>query len=94
MFIKTKILASIHGSIDQHKDIRDLLKAIDEQFETSDKVLASTLIMKFSLLRLTSVKGVHKYIIKMRDITAKLKNLQVDIYETFLVHYILNILSK
>ncbi|KAL6320915.1 hypothetical protein AAG906_010724 [Vitis piasezkii] len=35
-----------------------LLKAIDEQFVTSDKALANTLIMKFSSLRLTDVSGV------------------------------------
>ncbi|KAG8377254.1 hypothetical protein BUALT_Bualt08G0009100 [Buddleja alternifolia] len=46
MFIKTKISAGIRGSVDQHKNVRALLKAIDEQFVTSDKALASTLIMR------------------------------------------------
>jgi len=45
MFIKTKISAKIHGSVDQHEKVRDLLKAIDDQFITSDKALASTLII-------------------------------------------------
>ena len=75
IFIKTKIFAGICGSVDQHNDIRAILKSIDEQFETSDKVLANTLIMKFSLLRLTSVRGVREHIMKMIDITAQLKNL-------------------
>lgn len=35
MFIKAKISASIHGSVDQHTKVKDLLKAIDEQFFTS-----------------------------------------------------------
>ncbi|XP_006606849.1 uncharacterized protein [Glycine max] len=65
MFIKTKISAGIRGSVDQYEKVQDLLKAIDEQFITSDKTLASTLIMKFSSLRLTSVKGVREYIMKM-----------------------------
>ena len=62
MFIKTKISAGIHNSVDQHNNVKALLKAIDEQFETSDKALASTLIMKFSSLRLTSVRGVCEHI--------------------------------
>ena len=62
MFIKTRISASIRGFVDQHEKVRDLLKAIDEQFVTSDKALASTLIMKFSSLRLTSVRGVCEHI--------------------------------
>lgn len=32
MFIKTKIFDSIWGSIEQHNNVRDLLKAIGEQF--------------------------------------------------------------
>eukprot|EP00253_Pinus_taeda_P012545 PITA_12545 len=45
--------------------------------------------MKFSSLRLTSVKGVREHIMQMRDTVAQLKKLEVDISESFLVHYIL-----
>jgi hypothetical protein len=69
-----------------------LLKAIDEQFVTSDKALASTLIMKFSSLRFTSVRGVREHIMQIRDIMAQLKKLEVEMSESFLVHYILNTL--
>ena len=78
MYIRTKISAGIRGSVEQHTNVRALLNAIDEQFVTSDKALASTLIMKFSPLTLTSVKGVHEHIINMRDIVAQLKKLEVD----------------
>ncbi|XP_059308746.1 uncharacterized protein LOC132059924 [Lycium ferocissimum] len=90
MFIKTKISAGIHDSVEQYNNVKVLLKAIDEQFETSDKALASTLIMKFSSMRLTSVRGVHEHIMKMQDLAAQLKTLEVEMSETFLVHYILN----
>ena len=93
-FIKTKINAGLRGSIDQYNNVRALLKAIDEQFETSDKALASTLIMKFSSLRLTSVRGVREHIMQMRDIVAQLKHLEVEMSETFLVHHILNTLPQ
>uniref|UniRef100_A0A2N9JA23 Retrovirus-related Pol polyprotein from transposon TNT 1-94 n=1 Tax=Fagus sylvatica TaxID=28930 RepID=A0A2N9JA23_FAGSY len=92
MFIKTRISAGIRGSVDQHEKVQDLLKAIDEQFVTSDKALASTLIMKFSSLRLTSVRGVREHIMQIRDIVAQLKKLEVEMSESFLVHYILNTL--
>jgi hypothetical protein len=93
MFIKTKISVGICGSVDQHEKVRDLLKAIDDQFVTSNKALESTLIMKFSSLSITSVKGVREHIMKMRDTVAQLKKLEVEISESFLVHYILNTLS-
>jgi len=92
MFIKIKISAGIHSSIAQHEKIRDLLKAIDDQFITSYKALASTLVMKFSSLRLTSVKGVREYIMQMQDISSQLKKLEIDMSESFLVHFILNTL--
>ncbi|KAA8532494.1 hypothetical protein F0562_032527 [Nyssa sinensis] len=92
MFIKTKISAGIRGLVDQYTKVRDLLKAIDEQFVTSDKALASTLIMKFYSTRLDTVRGVHEHIMKMRDTTTQLKKLEVEISDSFLVHYILNTL--
>ncbi|XP_055814076.1 uncharacterized protein LOC129883422 [Solanum dulcamara] len=92
MFIKTKISVGIRGSVEQYNNVKVLLKAIDEQFETSANALASTLIMKFSSMRLTSVRGVPEHIMKMRDLAAQLKILDVEMSETFLVHYILNIL--
>ena len=40
MFIKTKISAGIRGSVDQHTNVQDLLKAIDVQFVTSNKAFS------------------------------------------------------
>ena len=94
MYIKTKISVGIRGSIEQHENVQELLKAIDEQFVTSDKVLASTLIMKFTSLKLIGIRGVHEHIMEMRDIVAQLKKLEVEMSESFLVHFILNTLSS
>ncbi|XP_074313701.1 uncharacterized protein LOC141648892 [Silene latifolia] len=93
MFIKTRMCASISGSVDQHTKVKDLIKAIDEQFATSDKALARTLIMQFSSLRITETKGVHDYIMRMRDIATQLKTLEVTMSDSFLMHFILCTLS-
>ena len=45
MFIKIKISVGIRGYVEQIDKVKPLLKAIDKQFATSDKALASTLIM-------------------------------------------------
>ena len=92
MFIKTKLSAAIRSLMDHYTRVKDLLKAIDEQFKTSEKALVSTLIMKFSTLRLTGTKGVRDHIIQIGDIVAQLKTLEIEMSETFLVHYILNTL--
>ncbi|VFQ74456.1 unnamed protein product [Cuscuta campestris] len=92
VYIKTKIPSGIRGSIEKYDNVRELLKALDKHFETSDKALASTLIMKFSSAKLTGLRGVGDHINKMRDIAAQLKTLEVDMSETFLVHFILHTL--
>ena len=65
IIIQTKISAGICRSIEQNNNVKALLKDIDEHFETSDKALVSTLIMKFSSMGLTSVRNVRKHIMKM-----------------------------
>ena len=94
MFIKTKISAGIRGSVEKIDKVKPLLKAIDEQFVTFNKALASTLIMKFSSTKLTGITGVHDHIMRMRDISTQLKSLEVTMLDTFLVHYILTTLSQ
>ena len=39
--------------IEKHEKVKDLIKAIDEQFANSEKYLVNTLIIQFSTLRLT-----------------------------------------
>ena len=48
-------------SIEKHVKVRDLLKAIDKQFSKTDKSLASILIIRFSSLRLTEIRGVRDH---------------------------------
>ena len=93
MLIKTHISTGIRGSIEKHDKIQDLLKTIDDQFAKSVKFLSNTLIIQFSTLKLTEVKGVHDHIMHMMDKTAQLKNLGVTISESFLIQYILCTLS-
>ena len=56
MFIKTKIFAGIRGYVEQIDKVKPLLKVINEQFATSDKALANTLIMIFSSTNLIGEK--------------------------------------
>ena len=66
------------------------MKTIDEQFAKSEKSLTiNTLIIQLSTLRLTRVRGVRDHIMRMMDIAAQLKSLEVAMSESFLVHYIL-----
>lgn len=46
IFIRTGISASIRGSICECYNVKELLKANDEQFEYSNKAIASSLMTK------------------------------------------------
>ena len=46
MFIKSRIGKNIRDSNTNCAKVREYLKAIDEQFETSDKTLANTMMTK------------------------------------------------
>jgi len=88
MFIKTKISAGIHGSIEHDEKVKDLIKAIDEQFSTSDKALTSTMIIKFSTMKLTGVRGVCDHIMLMRDYS------EVDVHVTMSLENVLIIKGR
>ena len=78
MFIKTKILIGIRSSVEQFDKVQTLLKAIDDQFFTFGKAMASTLIMQFTSSKLTGVRGVCEHIMRMRYIAAQRKMLEVE----------------
>ncbi|XP_009800617.1 uncharacterized protein LOC107802694 [Nicotiana tabacum] len=90
MLIKSHISQSIRGSIPNSDKVKAYMKAIDEQFVSSDKVLASTLIKRLSSMTFDKSRTLREHIMEMRDIDTKFKSLEVDMSEPFLVHFILN----
>nr|XP_009795901.1 PREDICTED: uncharacterized protein LOC104242524 [Nicotiana sylvestris] len=90
MLIKVHISQSIRGSIPNSDKAKVYMKAIDGQFVSSDKALANTLMKRLSSMTFDRSRTVRAHIMEMRDIAAKLKSLEVDMSEPFLVHFILN----
>lgn len=94
MLIKTYISKSISGSVLECDKVKDYMKSIEEQLLRSEKAQASVLMKKLSGTKLEKGRGVRAYIMEMRDIAAKLRSLEVDLAEPFLVHLILNSLPS
>ncbi|XP_016459201.1 uncharacterized protein LOC107782778 [Nicotiana tabacum] len=90
MLIKAHISQSIRGSITNSDNVKAYMKAIDEQFVSYNKALASTLMKRLSSMTFDRSRTVREHIMEMRDIAAKLKSLEMDMSESFLVHFILN----
>ncbi|KAL9441146.1 hypothetical protein AB3S75_019760 [Citrus x aurantiifolia] len=94
MLIKAYVGKHIRGSIPDCDKVKDYLNAIEQQFETSGKAMASTLMSKLPSMKFTVTKGVCEHIMEMRDIAARLKSLEIEISESFLVYFILNSLPQ
>ncbi|KAH7855913.1 hypothetical protein Vadar_030537 [Vaccinium darrowii] len=86
MLIKSHVSASIRNSIPSCDKVKDYMKAIEEQFVSSNKALASTLMNKLSGMKHNSSRNVREHIMEMRDIVARLKSLEIEISDSFLVH--------
>ena len=63
--IKTQISQSIRGFIPKYKTVNDLMRAIDEQFGSSNKVLANTLIRNPYSMKLKDNESIRGYIVKI-----------------------------
>ncbi|KAF5458961.1 hypothetical protein F2P56_022953 [Juglans regia] len=90
MLIKSHMSKSIRGSIPDCDKVKDCIKAIEEQFVSSDKALASTLMNKLSVIKHGKSRSMHEHIMEIRDIAAKLRSFEIEISDSFLVHFILN----
>ncbi|KAL5731122.1 hypothetical protein ACHQM5_003880 [Ranunculus cassubicifolius] len=90
ILIQSHMKKNIRGSIPKVDKVKDYLKAVEEQFARSEKALASTLLNKLSSMKYYGDKGVREHIMEMRDISTELKSLEMEISDSFLVHFILN----
>jgi hypothetical protein len=86
---------SIRGAISDvkedgtEKNAFEFMSSIEENFKSSSKTYASTLIMKMLTSRYDGQSGIRKHIMSMCDMAAKLKALEMSISGGFLVHFIM-----
>ena len=96
MIIKQSISVAIRGAIVDKKDDGETLMtdsefmtSIEENFKSSSKTYASTLIMKMLTSRYDGQSGIREHIMSICDMVAKLKALEMSISDGFLVHFIM-----
>ena len=65
------------------------LGKIEENFKSSFKTYASTLIMKLVASQYDGKTGIRQHILNMCDMANKLKEMQMEISEGFHVHFIM-----
>ena len=100
MVMSQTISAGIKGAIPtkdaQGADLsaKAFLAKIEENFKSSSKTYASTLIMKLVASQYDGKTGIRQHILNMCDMANKFKEMQMEISEVFLVHFIMTSLPS
>jgi hypothetical protein len=93
MVIKERIPELIQGAILECETVVEYLKKVESQFTDSSKAYTSTLI-KMLISKKYTVGDVRDHILKMSNIAARLKPIDLAIKEGFLIYLIFNSLTK
>ncbi|WVZ83632.1 hypothetical protein U9M48_030760 [Paspalum notatum var. saurae] len=94
MIMQNSISIGIRGAIPDSKDdvpfnAKQHLVSVEEQFKSSSKAQASAMIMRMATVKYNGAGSVREHIMMMVDIAAKLKGMEMEISEGYLVHFIM-----
>jgi molybdopterin converting factor small subunit len=93
MMIKERISESIRGAIPECEAIVEYLEKVESRFTCSSKAYASSLIKRLVSEKYTG-GGVRDHILRMSNVAARLKPLDLAIKDDFLIYLIFNSLPK
>ena len=89
MIIKSSIIEGIRGAMPDSEVAKDYLSKIEDQFKGSSKVYAGTLIKRLVNDKYDGTGSIREHIMKMSNMAAKLKKMEMEISDGFLVHFIM-----
>jgi molybdopterin converting factor small subunit len=93
LVIKERISEGIRGAIPDCKTAVEYLEKVESQFTGSSKAYASSLIKRLVSEKYTS-ESVRDHILRMSNVAARLKPLDLAIKDGFLIYLIFNSLLK
>jgi hypothetical protein len=94
MVIKSSINEGIRRGIPDCGTAKEYLKKMKNQFTGSSKTYASTMIKKLVTEKYSFSSGVREHILKMSNMTSKLKTMDMGLKDEFLVHLVMSSLPK
>nr|XP_043637900.1 subtilisin-like protease SBT4.3 [Erigeron canadensis] len=89
MTVKNSIPLGLRGAIPESDKVRDYLKSVEDYFKGSSKAHASSLMLKMLTLKYDESSCVREHIMKMSDMANKLKTLEMEVSNNFIVHFIM-----
>ena len=94
MIIRSSIIDAIRGTIPDTQSARDYLTKIEEQFKGSSKAYATTLIKRLVGEKYDATGSLREHIMKKCHMASKLKSMEMEISDGFLVHFIMSSLPQ
>ncbi|XP_062213777.1 uncharacterized protein LOC133914773 [Phragmites australis] len=93
MIMKSSISVGIMGAIPDSNTAKTYLASVEEQFKDTSKVYATKLIQRLLSTKSDGSDSIREHIMMMTDMVGKLKGMDMEISEGFLVHFIMISLS-
>ena len=84
------IASNIKTTFPKTEKAKDFLKFVEEYSQTTDKSLAGTLMGTFNTMKFDGSRTMHEHVIKMTNITERLKSLGIEVEQNFIVQFIIN----
>ena len=85
MIVKSKITKHVRKSIPNSDRARVFFVSIEQQFQTSDKALAGTLMATLTTKKYNGMSGIHEHIMELNNIAEQLQDIDMTVFEFFLV---------
>ncbi|PHT84733.1 BEL1-like homeodomain protein 2 [Capsicum annuum] len=90
MFMRMNIAGNIKTTLPKIENAKELLKLVEEFFQTADKSLAGTLMGTLTIMKFDGSRTMYEHVIKMTNIAARLKSLGMKVEHNFFVQFIIN----
>ena len=92
MFMRMTVSDSIKITLSKTDSVKEFIKLVlvGECSQTADKSLAGTLMSTPTTMKFDGSRTMHKHVIEMTNIVARLKTLGMVVNKNFLVRFILN----
>ena len=97
MFMRMTIASNIKTTILNTKNAKEFLKFVEiiSKSESAGKSRAGTLMTMLTIIKFDGSHSMHEHVIEMINTTAKLKSMEMEVGEKFLVQFFINsLLSK
>jgi hypothetical protein len=90
MFMRMKIANNIKSTLPKCDNAKEFFKSVEERFQSADTSLTETLITEPTTKKFDDTRGIHEHILEMINLATKLKALEMNVDELFLVQFIFN----